>query len=64
MSKTKPKPCPFCGFVPKGALLDDRPVALRERITGIIVVCPQCLAKGPRGDGVKEAIDAWNRRVE
>ena len=65
-SPAKLKPCPFCGFKAAGALLDDRPVKLREPLSGAIVaVCPKCLAKGPVhvDQTTEEAIAAWNRRV-
>ena len=65
MSKPKLKPCPFCGFKATGALLDDRPVKLREPLSGATVaVCPRCLAKGPVhvDQTVEQAVAAWNRR--
>lgn len=44
-------PCPFCG---KGDLeMDD-----------LAVYCNECDIHGPAGDGEKEAITYWNKRVE
>lgn len=59
----KLKPCPFCGFSPKGILIDNRPVALRERVNGRVIVCPECKAKGPLADTDEMALGAWNRRA-
>jgi len=67
MTKPKLKPCPFCGFRAMGVLLDDRPVKLREPLSGAVVaVCPKCLAKGPVhvDQSTEEAIAAWNRRAK
>jgi hypothetical protein len=58
----KLKPCPFCAFAPKGILIDNRPVLLRERVVGRVIVCPRCTAKGPYASDDISAILAWNRR--
>ena len=65
MSKSKPKPCPFCGYResthshvsywPGGPYL-----------FGWHRVCPRCRASGPGGYDVSKAgaTRAWNRRVK
>jgi hypothetical protein len=63
--KAKLKPCPFCGFVPKGGILvDTRPVMITEEVKGCVLVCPRCVAKGPLCSSQVEAVNQWNRRTK
>ena len=57
------KPCPFCGAKANDK---DQPLNLgyAYEIDAYEVACDRCGASGGYHDGRKEAIEAWNRRVE
>ena len=59
MNKNELKPCPFCGRT--DSLHIDRYQS--NGCWWAYVECTECLATGPVGKLKKDAIEAWNRRV-
>lgn len=54
------KPCPFCGGKP---FVSARLPYFGETLT-VAVVCEDCNAASKHKVNEKDAIEAWNRRVE
>ena len=56
------EPCPFCGGSTLGMARGDKLRFGEER--SWLVVCCQCLCRGPYGNAAKRAVDKWNGRFE
>ena len=54
------KPCPFCGVTPNDYTVEY----LNDSNEGDVfeIECPDCFARGPVGEILKEAISNWNKR--